>query len=51
MSSFSYLGIDFSSNGVWDMHIKSYKIMAGKKSISCIKLLFEYTRTVVVVCN
>ena len=21
MSSYSYLGIDFSSNGAWDMHI------------------------------
>ena len=22
VSSYSYLGIDFSSNGAWDMHIK-----------------------------
>ena len=29
--SYSYLGIDFSSNGAWDMHIKNYWIMVGKK--------------------
>ena len=28
VSSYCYLGIDFASNGAWDVHIK--KVMAGK---------------------
>ena len=38
--SYSYLGIDFSSKGAWDMHIKKL-LDNGKKKylISCIKLL------------
>ena len=40
VSSYSYLGIAFSSNGAWDMHKRSYWIMVyRKKYISCIKLL------------
>ena len=31
VSSYSYLGINFSSNGAWDMHIRSYWIMVRKK--------------------
>ena len=29
MSSYSYLGIDVSSNGTWDMHIKN-----GRKNVN-----------------
>ena len=39
VSSYSYLGIDFSSNGAWDMHIKKLLDNGRKKLISCIKLL------------
>ena len=39
VSSFSYLGIDFSSNGAWDMHIKKLLDNGRKKVNSCIKLL------------
>ena len=40
VSSYSYLGIDFSSKGAWDMHIKKLLENGRKKDlISCIKLL------------
>ena len=39
MSSYSYLGINFSSNGAWDMHIKKLLDNGRKKLTSCIKLL------------
>ena len=39
VSSYSYLGIDFSSNGAWDMHIKKLLDHCRKKLISYIKLL------------
>ena len=32
VSSYSYLGIDFSSNGAWDMHIKKLLDNGRKKS-------------------
>ena len=33
VSNYCYLGIDFASNGAWDVHIK--KVMAGKsKSVA-----------------
>ena len=35
--SYSYLGIDFSRNGAWDMHIR--KLLDNGRKISCIKLL------------
>ena len=31
VSSYSYLGIDFSSNGAWDMHIKKLLDYGRKK--------------------
>ena len=31
VSSYSYLGIDFSSNGAWDMHIKKLLDIGRKK--------------------
>ena len=39
VSSYSYLGIDFSTNGAWDMHIRKLLDNGRKRVISCIKLL------------
>ena len=33
MSSYSYLGIDFSINGAWDMHIKKL-LDNGRKKVN-----------------
>ena len=39
VSSYSYLGIDFSSNGAWDMHIKKLLDNGRKKVNQLHKLL------------
>ena len=39
VSCYSYLGIDFSSNGAWDMHVRKLLDNVKKKLISYIKLL------------
>ena len=31
VSNYSYLGIDFASNGAWDVHLRRYLIMVGNK--------------------
>ena len=32
VSSYSYLGIDFSSNGAWDMHMHMHMVHMGGES-------------------
>ena len=35
VSSYSYLGIDFSRNGAWDMHIRNFKVLDnGRKRVN-----------------
>ena len=36
LSKYTYLGVDFTSNGAWDEHVKR---VAGKRLVKCIVLL------------
>ena len=36
LSKYTYLGVDFTSNGAWDEHVNR---MAGKRLVKCIVLL------------
>ena len=57
VSSYSYLGIDFSRNGAWDMHIRKLldngrkRVNQLHKVISNRNINFECTQTFVIVCN
>ena len=39
VSNYSYLGIDFASNGAWDVHLKKVLDNGRKKVTNCIALL------------
>ena len=39
LSKYTYLGVDFTSNGAWDEHVKEFCRMAGKRLVKCIVLL------------